>query len=66
MLKNELDQKTATARSWVSSFIFFKKLTELSFIEKFILFGSRARGDNQERADIDLSIVCPAATQKED
>lgn len=26
-------------------------------VEKVILFGSRARGDNKERSDIDLAIV---------
>lgn len=27
-------------------------------IEKVILFGSRARGDNSEKSDIDLAIYC--------
>jgi predicted nucleotidyltransferase len=42
---------------------FIDKLKALPFIEKIWLFGSRARGDNQERADIDLAIVCGAATE---
>ncbi len=29
------------------------------------LYGSRARGDHQERSDIDLAIDAPMATQKE-
>lgn len=33
--------------------------TTFSSIEKIILFGSRARGDNAERSDIDIAIVAP-------
>lgn len=29
-----------------------------SDIKKVVLFGSRARGDNEERSDIDLAIYC--------
>ncbi len=32
------------------------------FIEKIWLYGSRARCDNAERADIDLAIECPSAS----
>ena len=42
---------------------FIDKLKTLPFIEEIWLFGSRARGDNQERSDIDLAIVCKAATE---
>jgi len=31
-------------------------------VEKIFLFGSRARGDAEERSDIDLAIVAPTAT----
>jgi uncharacterized protein len=41
---------------------FFKQLQKLDFIEKIILYGSRARGDNKERSDIDLAVVCPQAS----
>jgi len=34
-------------------------------IEKVIVFGSRARGDADERSDIDLLIVAPAATSRQ-
>lgn len=34
-------------------------------IEKVILFGSRARGDAEERSDIDLVIVAPTATPQQ-
>lgn len=35
------------------------------FVEKIILFGSRASKDNVDRSDIDLAIDCPKATVKE-
>jgi len=40
---------------------FYTQLTKLPFVEKIILYGSRAREDNQPRSDIDLAIVCPHA-----
>ena len=40
---------------------FFQALTRLPYIEKIILYGSRARGDSRERSDIDLAIVAPQA-----
>lgn len=46
----------------ITQYNFIKKLTELVYIDEIWLFGSRARGDNKERADIDLAIVCPNAT----
>ncbi len=49
----------------IKSYQFFKKLTDISCVKKIILFGSRARGDNQDRADIDLAIYCPNATDNE-
>jgi len=36
----------------------------LDFIDQILLFGSRARSDNAERADIDLAIFCTTATAK--
>lgn len=41
---------------------FFQRLKELSFVEQIWLFGSRARGDNQDRADIDIALYCPNAS----
>lgn len=41
---------------------FIEQLKSLTFIDEIWLFGSRARGDNQKRSDIDLAIVCPKAT----
>ncbi len=45
----------------ITSYSFYQNLTKLSFIKEIWLFGSRARGDNQERADIDIAIYCPNA-----
>lgn len=46
----------------IQGYDFFKKLTQLPFIKTIWLFGSRARGDHQDRADIDLAIACPEAS----
>jgi predicted nucleotidyltransferase len=48
----------------IENYKFFGSLSSLPYVEKILLYGSRARGDNQERADIDLAIVCPNATRK--
>ena len=45
----------------VPHYQFFDQLKALPFVDKVIVYGSRARGDNAERADIDLAIVCPRA-----
>jgi uncharacterized protein len=44
---------------------FFRHLKALPFVETIWVFGSRARGDNQDRADIDIAVSCPQATQSE-
>jgi predicted nucleotidyltransferase len=44
---------------------FFNKLKEFSFVEEIWLFGSRARGDHQKRADIDIAIACSHASEKD-
>ncbi len=44
---------------------FLNKLKILPFVEEIWLFGSRARGDNRERSDIDLAIICPEATDSD-
>ncbi|MCB9493600.1 MAG: nucleotidyltransferase domain-containing protein [Epsilonproteobacteria bacterium] len=47
----------------VTSYSFFKKLTQLPFVDAIYLFGSRARGVSDEHSDIDLAIVCPQANE---
>jgi predicted nucleotidyltransferase len=44
---------------------FIKNIKSLPFVEEVYLFGSRARGDNRSRSDIDLAISCPKATRNE-
>lgn len=39
-----------------------EQLAAMPEAERVILFGSRARGDNQERSDIDLAVFAPDAT----
>jgi predicted nucleotidyltransferase len=34
-------------------------------VEKVILFGSRARGDAEERSDVDLAIAAPTASPRQ-
>ena len=51
--------------SKITDYGFFKQLEALPFIEQIWLFGSRARGDNEERSDIDIAISCPAATSED-
>ena len=42
-----------------------KRIGGCPHVEKVILFGSRARGDEQERSDIDIAVVGPEITRKE-
>ncbi|MCE2687930.1 MAG: HI0074 family nucleotidyltransferase substrate-binding subunit [Rickettsiales bacterium] len=46
----------------LTGYKFISELQALSFIEEIWLFGSRARGDNSNRSDIDIAIICPTAT----
>ena len=45
------------------SFILY--IARLHFVEEIWIFGSRAREDNNERADIDIAILCPNATPQD-
>jgi predicted nucleotidyltransferase len=49
----------------VTKYEFITELKKLPFIEEIWLFGSRAREDHKERADIDLAIICPNATDSD-
>lgn len=49
----------------VQGYKFYNDLISQIVVEEVWLFGSRARNDNQDRADIDLAIVCHNATTKD-
>ncbi len=49
----------------VTHYTFFSSLSHLPFVDEIWVFGSRARNDNQDRADIDLAIICPTATNED-
>ncbi len=49
----------------LEDFSFFHKLKKLPFIEEIWVYGSRARGDNSDRSDIDLAMLCPSATEQD-
>lgn len=40
-------------------------LSGFPYVDAVLLFGSRARGDNHPRSDVDLAIVCPNASPAE-
>jgi predicted nucleotidyltransferase len=45
--------------------VMVEKIRRSRSVERIILFGSRARGDYDERSDIDLGIACPGASPGE-
>ncbi|MGD0466437.1 MAG: nucleotidyltransferase domain-containing protein [Gammaproteobacteria bacterium] len=45
----------------IKNYKFYKDLINLAFIKEIWIFGSRARGDNQDRADLDLAVLCDNA-----
>lgn len=47
-----------------SKYKFIKKIANL--VEEIWLYGSRARGDDLERSDIDLAVVAPFATKQDE
>lgn len=49
--------------SQLKKYKFIDQIKDLSFVEKVLLFGSRARNTQQSRSDIDLAIICPKATK---
>lgn len=44
---------------------FFKALATLPYVQRIILYGSRARGDFRDRSDLDLAIVAPKAKSQD-
>jgi len=49
----------------IADYKFIGKLKALPYVEEVWLFGSRARGDNMDRSDIDLAIICPKASDRD-
>ena len=47
----------------IAKYHFIQQLQALPCVHTIYLFGSRARGDNNPRSDIDLAIDCPQATE---
>ena len=45
----------------ITAYNFYEKLTQLLFVEKVVLFGSRANGTFRPKSDIDIGIFCPSA-----
>lgn len=48
----------------IEDYNFIKQLQSLPFIEEIWLYGSRSRGDNHKRSDIDLAILCSDSTDQ--
>jgi predicted nucleotidyltransferase len=42
----------------INQYNFFKELCKIPALKKIIVYGSRARKNNDEKADIDLAISC--------
>lgn len=46
----------------VTAYRFFRQIASLPFVDRVVLFGSRARGDHHDRSDIDLAVFCDGAS----
>lgn len=46
----------------ITAYRFFRQIADLPFVDKVVLFGSRARGDHHDRSDIDLAVFCDRAS----
>ena len=54
------EERTQRISEWIAG-----ELREFACVRRAVLFGSRARGDNGERSDIDLAIETVDATEQE-
>ncbi len=55
----------AEGRSLLRRYHFIDRIAAHPFVDRIILYGSRARGNHHDRSDIDLAIACPRATVAE-
>jgi predicted nucleotidyltransferase len=44
---------------------FIEDISKLASVDRIVLYGSRARGDNQARSDIDLAVDCKNASSED-
>lgn len=49
----------------VQGYLFYQHLMDLNFVQEIWIFGSRARNDHQDRADVDLALSCPEALEND-
>lgn len=49
----------------MKNYEFVNRIKNCSFVDEILLFGSRAREEHPERADIDLAIKCLSATDSD-
>jgi len=54
------EERTHRISQWIAD-----ELARIECVRRAVLFGSRARGDNRERSDIDVAIEAPEATAGE-
>lgn len=52
----------APAAGWHPAIaVMVDRIRRVRSVERIVLFGSRARGDHDDRSDIDLAVACPEA-----
>lgn len=60
-----MNQNISKIKSEFQKYLFIKQIKQLPFVNQVLLYGSRARGTNQSRSNIDLAIICPKATEQD-
>lgn len=58
-------ETSASRPASIRRYRFIDWLGDKPFVDRIVLYGSRARGDHHDRSDIDLAIECPRATVSE-
>lgn len=49
----------------IKQYDFYYELRSLPFVKGIWVYGSRARGTENDRSDIDLALLCPGATEED-